>query len=119
MMAWVANPDPRYQPAMRLIDSISKSNPAIVTTNIDHDYVTGQIMRLNIPDDYGMRQINGFAGPITVLTADTFSMDIDTTTYDSFLAPTPPPYNRILATVVPVGNELGVYNVAVRNVSGD
>ncbi len=118
-MAWVANPDPRFQPAMRLISGITKANSVVVTTSIDHDYVTGLILRLNVPANYGMRQIDGFVGPITVLSSDTFSMELDTTTYDSFLAPTTPPYNRFLANVVPVGNELGVYNVAVRNVSGD
>jgi len=118
-MAWVADPDPRYQPAMRLIDSITKADPVVITTNIDHDYVTGQIVRINVPYNYGMRQIDGVVGPITVLTDDTFSMDIDTTLYDSFSAPTTPPYNRFLANVVPVGNELDVYNVAVRNVTGD
>lgn len=118
-MAWVANPDPRYQPAMRLINDITKANPAVITTNIDHDYVTGLIVRINVPHNYGMRQIDGVLSTITVLTSDTFSVDIDTTEYDTFSAPITPPYNRFLANVVPVGNELDVYNVAVRNVSGD
>jgi len=117
MPVWYADPDPRYQPAMRLVTNITCDVKTVITTSPDHDYVTGLIVRLYVPENYGMRQINGFVGPITVLTADTFSMDLDTTSYDSFLAPVSPPYYRFTALVVPVGNVLDVYNVAARNVS--
>jgi hypothetical protein len=117
MPEWYANPDPRYQPAMRIITDITRGPTTTITTSPDHDYVTGLIVRLYVPRNYGMIQINNFVGIITVLSSDSFSMVLDTTTYDSFLAPASPPYYRETALVVPVGNVDDVYNVAVRNVS--
>lgn len=117
MPEWYANPDPRFQPAMRLITGITKANPVVITTSFDHDYTDGLVVRIYVPDHYGMPQINGHTGIISVLSSDTFSMNLDTTNYDSFSAPTAPPYYRFTALVVPIANELGVYNVAVRNVS--
>ena len=117
MPEWYANPDPRFQPAMRIVTGITNADPVVVTTNPDHDYVDGIIVRLYVPNNYGMRQINNYVGPITVLSANTFSMDLNTTEYDSFLVPASPPYYRFTALVVPIGNLLDVYNVGVRNVS--
>ena len=117
MPEWYANPDPRYQPAMRIVTDITKAASVVVTTHPDHNYVDGMIVRLYVPKNYGMWQINHHAGAITVLTANTFSMELDTTAYDSFLVPVSPPYYRFTALVVPIGNLLDVYNVGVRNVS--
>ena len=117
MPVWYANPDPRYQPAMRLVTDISKAENAVITTSFDHDYVTGLIVRLYVPNNYGMFQIDKKVGEITVLSPTTFSIDISTTDYDSFLVPASPPYYHKTACCVPVGNVQGVYDVAVRNVS--
>ena len=117
MPVWYANPDPRYQPAMRLVTDITRAVITVITTSFDHDYETGLIVRLYVPRNYGMTQINHHVGAITVLTGDTFSMDLNTSAYDAFIIPSNPPYYRETALVVPVGNVLDVYNVAVRNVS--
>lgn len=121
MPEWYANPDPRYQPAMRIVTNITQSTPLVVTTSFDHDYVTGLIVRLSVPRNYGMFQVDGLVGPITVLGHNSFSMDTDTTAYDSFLAPTSPPCYRKTAIVIPVGNididNAGYDTLAVRNVS--
>jgi len=116
MPVWYANPDPVFQPAMRLINSITNANPCVVECTFDHDYVTGLILRLYIPKNYGMYQADKFVGEITVLSPTTFSMNLNTTNYDSFSAPTSPPYYHETAMCVPVGNIQDVYNVAVRNV---
>lgn len=117
MPVWYANPDPRFQPAMRLISNITKAYQAVVTTTFDHDYHDGQIIRIYVPKEYGMYQIDKKRGPITVLSSDTFRMDIDTRNYDSFLAPSTPPHVSYTAQCVPIGNLLNRYNVAIRNVS--
>jgi len=117
MPVWYANPDPRYQPAMRLISSITKANPCVVETSFDHDYVTGLIVRLYVPKNFGMFQIDKQVGEITVLSPTTFSININSTHYDSFLAPASPPYYHKTATVIPVGNIQSNDNLAVRNVT--
>ena len=117
MADWYADPDPRFQPAMRLITGITNARKCVVTTSFDHDYVSGLILRILVPKEYGMFQINNKVSEITVLGPTTFSLNIDTTSYDSFSAPAPPPYLNKTSTCVPVGNIQGVYDVAVRNVS--
>jgi len=116
-MSFYANPDPTYQPAMRLVTNITNANPCVVTTSFDHDYITGTIVRLYVPVYYGMFQVNGLYGDIKVLTGDTFSVSLDTSYYDSFLAPVTPPYTSETALCVPIGNLNGVYTVAVENVT--
>jgi len=117
MTIWYTDPDPRFQPAMRQILTISKSNPVIIQTTIDHDYESDIIVRILVPDSFGMSQINDKIGKISVLSDDTFSMDIDTTNYDSFLAPIEPPYNYSTALVIPIGNITSKTNLGLRNVS--
>ena len=36
-----ADPFPIFLPAMRIITDITRSNPAIVTTSFDNDYISG------------------------------------------------------------------------------
>ena len=62
---------PIFQRAMRVISTITNENPAIVLTTTDHQYITGMIVRLNIPKGYGMQQANQLSGEITKLTTAT------------------------------------------------
>lgn len=116
MPIWYANPDPMYQPAMRLVTNITNAHPVVVTTSFEHDYITGTIVRLYVPSYYGMHQINHQYGAIKVLSPTTFSVDIDTTTYDSFLTPAMPPRRHQTALCIPIGNLNNVYTAAVQNV---
>ena len=45
-MAIQAYPFPVFQPAMRVISSITNGFPAVVTTTFDHQYISGTVMRL-------------------------------------------------------------------------
>lgn len=109
--------NPIFQPAMRLIASITKSPTAIVTTTFAHQYKTGTIVRLDIPPADGMQQANGFAGQIFVLDSITFAMLLDTTNFDEFAIPvSPPPYINTCAMVVPIGEISSILTAAVQNV---
>lgn len=77
---------PTFQRAMRVISSITNANPAVITTTTNHQYITGMIVRLNIPKGFGMQQANQLYAPITVTGNTTFSIDIDTTQMDKFLS---------------------------------
>jgi hypothetical protein len=107
---------PLYQPAMRVIAAITNAFPASVTTTIDHQYLTGTIARLNVPDGFGMTQANQLVGTVTVTGATTFLIDIDTTKFDAFVLPSsfPPSYND--AQVVPIGEVAAMISAAVQNV---
>lgn len=108
---------PVFQPAMRLIESITQTNPMVVTTTFNHQYITGTIVRLDIPPADGMQQANQQFAPITVLTATTFSMPIDATNYQAFSIPIAPgPHVDICAQVVPIGEVNEILTAAVQNV---
>ncbi len=113
-----ANPTPLFGPAMRLIAGITNSNPAVVTTTFANGYITGTIVRFDIPVPCGMQQINSQTAPITVLSPTTFSVPIDTTTYDIFAIPgMPSPHDNICAQVVPIGEVNSILTAAVMNLA--
>src|SRR4249920_1159720 len=103
---------PIYQPAMRIIAGITNSNPAIVTTTFDHQYITGTIIRIDIPLGFGMQQINQQFGSIIVLSPTTYSIAIDSTLYDTFSAASSYPYNEQLAQSVPIGEDNDILTAA-------
>ncbi len=116
MASCYANPNPLFQPAMRLIAAITNSNPAIVTTTFAHQYLDGLSVRLDLPPAVGMQQANGLIGIVTVLTDTTFSVTIDTTTFEPFAIPMSlPPFIDTCAQVVPVGEVAETLRNATRN----
>jgi len=116
MMAEVcySYPRPVFQPAMRVISSITNSFPAVVTTSIPHQYITGTIIRFNITPHHGMQQINQQTATIFVVSATTFSVPIDTTSYDPFVIPSSAHYT--CSQVVAIGEDNGILTAAVQNV---
>lgn len=121
-MAILAIPFPTYQPSMRIITAITNANPAQVTTSFAHQYVTGTIVRLDIPLGFGMTQANQLFGPIAVTSPTTFSIAIDTTMFDTFVVPSstllPSGITTPLqqAQAVPFGELNGQLNAALNNV---
>ncbi len=109
--ACFADPNPIFQPATRLIDSITNANPAVVTTTFAHQYLDGTIVRLDIPPADGMQQANQLTGTIVVLSPTTFAIDIDTTTFEPFAIPAAPDYTVfVCAFCVPIGTGHVVIN---------
>ena len=84
---------PVYAPAMRAILSISNAFPAVVVTTLDgttpavNGYISGTIVRLDIPPGFGMTQVNQMFGTISVINTTSFSIDIDTTKFDPYVVP--------------------------------
>lgn len=116
-------PYPTYQPAMRNVLSITNTNPIVVTTTFDglnpgdNQYKSGLIVRLHIPNYYGMPELNNVAAEITVISPSSFSMPIDGTRFEPFAIPPIDPgsiFNN--AQAVPVGEAAGIKNQTVRNV---
>ena len=115
-MSILAQQYPVYQPAMRIIEAITNANPASVTTTFNHQYITGTIVRLNVPTGFGMVQANQLYGPI-VVTGDTdFTIDIDTTFFDVFFISVTFPQSYQSATVVPIGEVSSMLSAATQNV---
>ena len=84
---------PIFQRAMRNILSITQDENALVTTTFDginpgnHQYSTGLIARLYVPNGFGMVQANQLEGIITVINDTQFTITIDTTNFDAFVVP--------------------------------
>jgi len=109
--------DPTFQRSMRLISAITKANPAVVTTTFDHDYETGDIVRLNIPKWFGMTRADKLVGTIKVTGTDTFTIDINTRKFNPFSVPAPVPwYVNAYAQVTPVGEVTANLGGATQNV---
>ena len=117
-MSFYVNPCPMFQPAMRLVTDITNANPAVVTTSTDHDYETGDIVRLYVTIWNGMRRADKLQGTITVTSDTEFTIDIDTTGFNAFVTPsTPLPwYIDSTAQVAPVGEVSSKLTNATRNV---
>jgi len=108
---------PNFQQAYRLISDITNAENALVTTTFAHQYLDGLIVRLIVPKVYGMTQANNLTGTITVASPTTFTINIDTRSFDVFTypGPTPPPGTRTPSQVIPVGGiNSNLYN-AVHN----
>lgn len=67
--------------ANKTITAISKANPGVVTS-VAHGFVTGDKIRL--ASVVGMTEVNNLYFTITVLTADTFSIGVNTSTYTTY-----------------------------------
>lgn len=146
---------PGFQPAIRIITAITNAYPALVSigyitypggvqtiTSFNHQYVDGMIIKLVVPSLYGMTQVNGKAGMITVTSLSQFTIELDTTFYDTFSIPplvlipdensdilgatiSLPPIRQLsdgsysleqFAQAIPSGGNLTVPGAAVRNV---
>lgn len=116
-MPGYADPSPTYQPAMRLITDITNAVNAEVTTSFAHDYLSGLVVRIIVPEGYGMVQINQLVGTITVTGDDTFTIDIDTTQFDPFVIPGSIPYYfSSYPQTTPIGEQNSILYQATRNV---
>lgn len=109
-------PYPQFQPAMRIITAITNGSPAVVTTDIDHNYQTGLIVRLDIPQEYGMVQADKLFGPIIRIDSTSFSIEIDTTSFDPFVVPSALLVST-LAQAVPMAEDASIVYQAVRDVT--
>ena len=88
--------------------SITNANPGVVTTNINHGFTTGAIVTIN--GATGISGINGVPLTITVLSATTFSIGINTTssgTYTGSGVVTPNNRNVVAA----IADSPNTYNV--------
>lgn len=99
---------PRFYPRRRFITGITQAASAVVTMSVTHGYVVGEKVRLNVPTEFGMSQMDGLLGTITAVTTggtNTITVDIDSTGFTAFAFPTTAIAGAgiTFAQVVPVG----------------
>lgn len=100
-----------FTPSANVIIVISNSNPAVVMTLSPHGYDDGLFVRLVVPKNCGMQQINGLVGEISILTPNTFNFPVNALNFDSFA------YTSIdqIAQVIPVSEDAFSLEQAVKN----
>lgn len=102
-------------PGSLLISAITQSNPMVVTIvdSIYNTYIVGMLATLTVPSSYGMFQANELTGQITAISGTNFSLNIDSSQFDAFVAPIPslPPPSKP-ASLAPGGSR-NLYDVNV------
>ena len=73
-----------FTPIRRTVQSITRANPAVVTTTANHGYLDGIFVRFFFPANFGMNLLNGEMFQATILSPTTFSIPLNTTAFDAF-----------------------------------
>lgn len=73
-----------FTPSSKIVQSITRARPGVVTTTTNHGYHDGAFVRFVFPEFVGMMQLNNQSALITVLSPTTFAIDIDTSNFDVF-----------------------------------
>lgn len=109
--------NPKFMPAARDIAAMTNTFPLQVTTTFDHSYLSGLIVRLYIPRNFGMVVLNRVKGSILVTGPTTFIMNIDSTHLDPFVIPPDQPGdNGTPAQVVPIGEDADILTQSFVNI---
>lgn len=103
----IINADSRFYPRSRYITAITQAASAVITMSVTHEFTAGQAVRIIVPSEFGMTEINGLLGNITAIdtTNNTITVDIDSTSFTAFAFPTSATAAAgvSFALVVPVG----------------
>ena len=103
----------QFYPSRRVICNITQAAAGVVTTMVDHSLTTGQLIRINVPTECAMTQLNGQMVTVTVINASTFSINVDTTGYTAFTFPVAAVAPCQYAEMVPVGIAMP-YNTSIQ-----
>jgi hypothetical protein len=104
------NFNPIFYPRRRVITKITKASSAVVTLSVTHGYKVGQAVRFQVPEAFGMVEMNGLLGTITAIDTTTTSgnsitVDIDSSAFTTFAWPTSSNVAFTPAEVIPVGED--------------
>lgn len=99
-------PGTQVIPGFLLITAITQAYPMVVsiTNSPGNTYIPGQVVRLNIPPAYGMQQANGLQASIMSINGTDFSLNINSSLFDTFAVPAPSIYTIEPATLSPAGS---------------
>lgn len=110
------NFDPIFYPRHRFISKITQASQAVVTLTVTHGYTVGQEVRVIVPSDYGMVEINELSATIVAIdttptTGNTITLNIDSSSFTAFAFPVNADVPFSPAMIVPIG-EAAIGSVA-------
>jgi len=85
----------------KTIESITQSNPCVVTTIYRHHYPAGSRVRFQIPGMFGMVQLNEVEVQILSITNNTLTVNVDSNNFSPFAYPSPLPEAYTPPVVIP------------------
>lgn len=97
-----------FAPGRVAISAITQANPCVVTTASNHNLTTGQVVRMHVPKNYGMVNLNQNTYSVTVLTPTTFSLqvsqippaiNVNSTNFPAFTTPSNPGFTAEVLSV--------------------
>ena len=91
----------------REIASITQAYPMVVTTVLDHGYPAGMNITFLIPPYFGMVQLNTLNAQVISVTNKSLTVNLDSTHFTPFAAPSPLPSAYTPPSVIP--NASGPY----------
>ena len=111
----IINASSRYYPKNRYITAITAASSAVITMSVTHGFTVGQLVRIIVPDAFGMTEIDGQLGTVTAISTanNTITVNIDSSGYTAFAFPT----SAIAATGVSFAQVVPVGEAAVNSVS--
>jgi hypothetical protein len=86
--------DPRFYPRRRFVTAISQAASAVIQLSVLHDFHVGEKVRIIVPSEYGMTQMNNRLATITAIAhtlgtgTNTITVDVDSTAFTAFAFPT-------------------------------
>jgi hypothetical protein len=116
--------DPLYYPRHRYITQISQATEAVVTLSVTHQYKIGQKVRMVVPSEFGMVEMDGLQATIkdidtTEASGNTITLDIDSSAFTAFSFPLTAAAPFSPAMVVPIGMDTADALAANVNILSD
>jgi len=106
----LASPTSIFYPRRRFITKITKATQAVVTLSVTHGYQVGQLVRMSVPDAYGMTEMDGLLATIvavdtTTTTGNSITIDVDSSAFTTFAFPVTADSPFTPAETIPVGED--------------
>lgn len=104
-------------PSSLVITAITQSFPMVVTCVVNtvteaNTYIPGMLVRLFVPQSYGMYQANNLTGEILAVNGLNFTLNLNSSGFDPFVVP--PSYGQQPASMAPAGSR----NLSFSNSTG-
>jgi len=77
-----------FTPQLAYIVKVTTGSTTVVECSYAHGYAVNQVVRFNVPSQWGMTQLNGLQGTITAVTTYTFTVSINSSAFTAFAFPT-------------------------------
>lgn len=97
-----------WYPKNRTVCNISKAANAVITTTVSNNFTVGQKVRFRVPAVMGMIEMDGLTGTVLTTAAGSFTVNIDSTSFTTFVWPAVGLVPFTPAEVVPVGMDSAV-----------